>query len=70
MSRLKEELDLSRGIDRLMLAAFYEENQMILEAMRQYELVIKEHPDVEDYKEFYQEFLSKNQMLNIPQNSQ
>ena len=70
LSRLKAELDLSRGIDRLMLAAFYEENQMILEAMRQYELVIKEHPDVEDYKEFYQEFLSKNQMLNIPQNSQ
>lgn len=68
LSSLKAELDLSRGIDRLMLAAFYDENKMILEAMRQYELLLREHPEVNDYKAFYQEFLSKNNMLNLPEN--
>ncbi|MEL7147759.1 MAG: hypothetical protein AAFO69_15410 [Bacteroidota bacterium] len=69
LTNLKTELDLSRGVDRLMLAAFYEQNGMILEAIRQYELVMQEHPEVSDYREFYQEFLSKNQMLNLPEDN-
>ena len=67
LTSLQDELDLSIAVNRLLLAAFYEENGMILEAMIQYERLILEHPGVDDYLAFYQEFLSKNNMLNIPQ---
>lgn len=47
------------SIDKIVLAAFYTENGLMLEAMKAYRDALKLAPDVEDYKRLYQAFLYK-----------
>ena len=54
---LKTNLGDQSSINNLILAEFYEENNLLLDALTAYESAIKMSPDVEYYKEAYDEFL-------------
>ena len=54
---LEENLGEKSSINNLILAEFYEENNLLLDALTSYEGAIKMSPDVEYYKEAYDEFL-------------
>ncbi len=57
-SELKEESALNKFI----LAGFYEENRLFIDAITCYEQAIKMAPDVPTYKEAYEEFLLRNKL--------
>lgn len=57
-SDLKDETALNKFI----LAGFYEENKLFIDAITCYEQAIKLAPDVQDYKDAYQEFLLRNKL--------
>lgn len=54
---LKTNLGDQSSINNLILAEFYEENNLLLDALTSYEHAIKMSPDVEYFKEAYEEFL-------------
>jgi hypothetical protein len=54
---LKTNLGDQSSINNLILAEFYEENNLLLDALTSYESAIKMSPDVEYFKEAYEEFL-------------
>ena len=56
MSGVGEETALNKYI----LAGFYEENNLLVDALTSYEEAIKLAPEVETYKEAYEEFLLRN----------
>ena len=55
---VKEETALNKFI----LAGFYEENKLFIDAITAYEEAIKLAPDVPTYKEAYEEFLLRNKL--------
>jgi len=57
LKALKANLGEQSSINNLILAEFYEENNLLLDALTSYEYAIKMSPDVEYYKEAYDEFL-------------
>jgi hypothetical protein len=61
IGEMKEETALNKFI----LAGFYEDNQLFIDAITAYEEAIKMAPEVETYKEAYEEFLLRNR-LKIP----
>lgn len=58
---VKEETPLNE----LILAGFYEQNKLYIDAITSYEKAIKLAPDVPSYKEAYEEFLIRN-IKNTP----
>lgn len=54
---LKTNLGDQSSINNLILAEFYEENNLLLDALTSYESAIRMSPDVEYFKEAYEEFL-------------
>ncbi len=50
------------ALNELILAGFYEENKLFIDAITAYEKAIKLAPDVPSYKEAYEEFLLRNKM--------
>jgi hypothetical protein len=60
-SDVKEETALNKFI----LAGFYEENKLFIDAITAYEQAIKLAPDVPTYQEAYEEFLLRNK-LKLP----
>ncbi|SMD38705.1 hypothetical protein SAMN04488029_3859 [Reichenbachiella faecimaris] len=57
---LKSEIAEDSPLNNLIFASFYEENDLILDAMTQYEKALIASPDVEDFKTIYNDFLAKN----------
>ena len=57
LKELEANLGEQSSINNLILAEFYEENNLLLDALTSYEYAIKMSPDVEYYKEAYDEFL-------------
>jgi tetratricopeptide (TPR) repeat protein len=57
---VKEETALNKFI----MAGFYEENKLFIDAITAYEQAIKLAPDVPTYKEAYEEFLLRNKLKN------
>jgi hypothetical protein len=57
LKELQANLGEQSSINNLILAEFYEENNLLLDALTSYEHAIKMSPDVEYYKEAYDEFL-------------
>ena len=57
LKELQANLGEQSSINNLILAEFYEENNLLLDALTSYEYAIKMSPDVEYYKEAYDEFL-------------
>ncbi len=48
------------ALNKFILAGFYEENKLFIDAITSYEQAIKMAPDVPSYKEAYEEFLLRN----------
>ncbi|MEN8250097.1 MAG: hypothetical protein ABFS32_14285 [Bacteroidota bacterium] len=57
---LEDNLGEESSINKIILAEFYEENSLVLDALTSYEHAIKMSPDVEYFKEVYDEFLMRN----------
>ena len=49
-------------LNKLILAGFYEENQLLIDAICSYQQAIKLAPDVPTFKESYDEFLVRNNL--------
>ena len=60
---VKAEVDTETSMGRLVLASFYESKGMLLEAMREYEKLVSENPEIISFQELYGEFLAKNGMV-------
>ncbi len=60
LETLKSSLDENSAISELILAEFYEQNHLILDALTSYEHAIQEAPDVDYFKLAYNEFLMRN----------
>jgi hypothetical protein len=56
LAEFKEETSLNK----LIQASFFEENKLLLDAMKSYEEAIKLQPEVADYKIAYQKFLERH----------
>lgn len=50
------------ALNKLILAGFYEQNKLFIDAITAYEQAIKMAPDVDSYKEAYEEFLLRNKL--------
>lgn len=55
------------ALNKFILAGFYEEHKLLIDAIAAYEQAIKMAPDVPSYKEAYEEFLLRTQMKKLPQ---
>ena len=60
LKALQTNLGEQSSINNLILAEFYEENDLLLDALTRYEFAIKMSPDVGYFKEAYDEFLLRN----------
>ena len=60
---VKAEVDTESSMGRLVLASFYEEKGMLLSAMREFEKLVSENPDILSFQDLYGEFLAKNGMV-------
>lgn len=63
LDAMLSEVEEDTSLGKLVLASFYEEKGLLLEAMSKYEEIISENPEVEAFAELYQEFLAKNKMI-------
>lgn len=63
LEALLAEVDQSTPMGKVIMATFYDENGLVIDAMTNYEKLIKENPEVVDFQDLYEEFLAKNQMV-------
>ncbi len=59
---LEENIGSETSINSLILAEFYEEKGLVLDALTSYENAVKLSPDVEYFQEVYDEFLIRNRL--------
>jgi len=64
LRRLEENIGSETSINNLILAEFYEEKGLVLDAITSYENAVKLSPDVEYFQEAYEEFLIRNGLKN------
>jgi hypothetical protein len=50
------------AMNKVYLAGFYEQHKLLIDAIAAYEQALKLQPDVETFKEFYHEFLVRNNL--------
>lgn len=62
MAEFIGEVSEETALNKFILAGFYEDNQLFIDAITAYEEAIKMAPDVETYREAYQEFLLRNRL--------
>ena len=60
LTALTEEVEPNSALSKVVLAAFFEENALFLDALTKYEEAIQLSPDVESYRDLYEDFLIKN----------
>jgi hypothetical protein len=60
LDQILNDVDEPTALNKLILAGFYEENNLLIDAITAYEEAIKLAPDVPSYKEAYDEFLSRH----------
>lgn len=61
---LKEAIQDGNALDKLILASFFEENNLIVDALANYEEAIAINPTVKEYQTAYAEFVSRHNLLN------
>jgi hypothetical protein len=64
LSEISGELNEPTALNKLILAGFYEENNLLIDAITAYEEAVKLAPDVPSYKEDYDEFLIRHALKN------
>jgi len=62
MEAIVGEVAEETALNKLVLASFYEENKLVIDAIAAYEDAIKLAPDVPFFKEAYEEFLLRNKL--------
>jgi hypothetical protein len=60
LDQIAPELSEPTALNKLILAGFYEENRLLIDAITAYEEAVKLAPDVPSYSEAYEEFLLRN----------
>ncbi len=60
LDSLKSEIGDSTSLDKLIIAAFFEKKDLMLNAATYYQAAIKMSPEVEDFKTVYRQFLERN----------
>jgi len=60
LEQLKSEIEGESAMDKLVMAAFYEDNDLLLEALTAYEQAIQKAPDVPVFEKAYEDFLIRN----------
>ena len=60
LTELKSELGEESALNHMVLASFYEEHKLYLNAMESYHAAITMQPDVEDFKALYHQFLIRS----------
>lgn len=60
LSEITGEVEEQNALNKFILAGFYEENKLLIDAIAAYEEAIKLAPDVPSYKEAYEDFLIRN----------
>lgn len=60
LEHINSELSEPTALNKLILAGFYEENRLLIDAITCYEEAIKLAPDVPSYQEAFDEFLLRN----------
>lgn len=59
LNDLKTSLDAESSISNLIMAEFYEQKDLMLDALTSYEFAIQQSPDVDYFKDAYKEFLMR-----------
>ncbi len=62
LSAIQSEVQEETALNHFIMAGFYEENKLYIDAITAYEQAIKMAPDVDTYKEAYEEFLLRNKL--------
>lgn len=62
LQEITGEVTEETALNKLILAGFYEQNKLFIDAITAYEQAIKMAPDVPSYKESYDEFLLRNKL--------
>jgi hypothetical protein len=63
LSELAGQSDQNSALSKLSLAGFYEQNKLIIDAGSAYLEAIQLAPDVQEYKDYYKEFLIRNNII-------
>ena len=65
LDNLKREIsEKESALDKLLLASFYEQNNLLVDALTNYEFAISHNPEVEAFKVAYNRFLLRNGLAN------
>jgi len=62
LGELMSEVEEETALNKYLLAGFYEENDLLVDALTSYEKAIDLAPEVESYREAYVEFLLRNRL--------
>jgi hypothetical protein len=65
LANLRSELAEDSPIGKLILASFYEENGLLLDALTKYEEAVEMAPDVPDFQQLYDNFLYVNGFIEL-----
>ena len=65
LTALTEEVAEDSPLSKVVLATFFEENALLLDALTMYEEAIQLSPEVESFRELYEDFLVKNGIVQI-----
>ena len=60
LGELMTDVESETALNKYILAGFYEENNLLIDALSNYEAAIELAPEVETFKEAYEEFLLRN----------
>jgi hypothetical protein len=64
LAELKSEMEDESAMDKLVMAAFYEDNNLLLDALTAYEQAIQKAPNVPVFEKAYEDFLIRNGFTN------
>ena len=64
LNRLRKELGDGSALNKIVLASYFEENRLLMDALTLYEEAIGMSPEVEDFKLMYEDFLDVNGIGN------
>ncbi len=65
LAELKIQLGEENALNKIILASFYEDNKLYLEALQNYEAAVKMEPEVDDYKVAYGQFLERADIAKV-----
>lgn len=57
---LEQEISSDNALGKVIFASFYEQNNLLLDALTNYEQAIELSPDIDDFKVAYEDFLLRN----------